>query len=162
ADRLAAGPRSSDDVARDVGANPDAVRRILRALAVLDLVREVDGGTFALAPMGEYLRADAPDSMRSWALLWGSERVWSGWGKLLETVKTGETAPKLLAGKNAFEWMAEDPVLIAIFDRSMSELTKRHVRAIVAAYDFSGARRIVDVGGGNGALLAGVLAAVTQ
>jgi O-methyltransferase/methyltransferase family protein len=162
ADRLAGGPATSDDVARAVGAKPDAVRRILRALAVLDLVRETEGGAFALAPMGEYLRSDAPDSMRSWALLWGSERIWNGWGKLLPAVKTGETAPKLVAGKNAFEWMAEDPALLEIFDRSMTELTKRHVRAIVAAYDFSGASKIVDVGGGNGALLAGVLASAPR
>lgn len=108
--------------------------------------------------MGNYLRSDAPDSMRNWAILWGRETIWKGWGRLADAVKTGEIAPKLIAGMGTFEWIAQDEEGAAIFNRSMLELTRRVSRAVVAAYDFSGIGRIVDVGGGYGALLPAILA----
>ena len=158
-DALAPGPRSSDDVAREVGAPADQVHRLLRALVVLELCTQEDDGRFALTPMGEYLREDARDTMRNWALLWGRPMIWSAWGRLSESVRTGETAPHLIAGLGTFEWVAQDPEGAEIFNRSMQELTVRVSRAIAKAYDFSGLRRVVDVGGGHGALLPAILAA---
>ena len=156
-DHLGDGPRPSEDVAREAGAQPDAVRRLLRALVVLDLCTETDDGLFALTPLGSYLRSDIPDSVRNWAVLWGRETIWQGWGKLAEAVRTGETAPQLIAGLGTFDWLAQDPEGSAIFNQSMLELTRRVSRAVVAAYDFAGIRRIVDVGGGYGALLPAIL-----
>lgn len=158
-DALAAGPRGSDDVARAVGAPADQVHRLLRALVVLELCTQGEDGRFALTPMGEYLRSDAPDTMRNWAVLWGRPMIWSAWGRLSDAVRTGETAPRLIAGVGTFEWVAQDPEGADIFNRSMQELTVRVSRAIAKAYDFSGLRRVVDVGGGHGALLPALLAA---
>lgn len=158
-DALAAGPRASDDVAGDVGAPADQVHRLLRALVVLELCTQGEDGRFALTPMGEYLRADAPDTMRNWAILWGRPMIWSAWGRLADAVRTGETAPRLISGVGTFEWVAQDPEGAGIFNRSMQELTVRVSRAIAKAYDFSGLHRLVDVGGGHGALLPAILAA---
>ena len=124
---------------------------------VLDLCTEPEDGVFQLTPMGRYLRSDVPDSVRNWALLWGRGPIWQGWGKLAEAVRTGRTAPMLLSGKGTFEWMAEDEEGTAIFNRSMLELTRRLSGSVAAAYDFAGIRRIVDVGGGYGALLPAIL-----
>jgi orsellinic acid C2-O-methyltransferase len=158
-DALGAGPRESDDVAREIGAPADQVHRLLRALVVLELCTQADDGRFALTPMGEYLRSDAPDTMRNWALLWGRPTIWSAWGRLSDSVRTGEIAPRLIAGVGTFEWLAQDPEGAEIFNRSMQELTVRASREIAKAYDFSGFRSVVDVGGGHGALLPAILAA---
>ncbi|MET0553501.1 MAG: methyltransferase [Vicinamibacteria bacterium] len=160
-DALGTATRASADVAREVGAPHDQVHRLLRALVVLEVATETDDG-FALTPMGAYLRADAPDSMRNWAVLWGRPGIWSAWGRLTDSVRTGETAPQLIAGLGTFEWVAQDPEGAEIFNRSMQELTVRVSRAIAQAYDFTALRTVVDVGGGHGALLPAVLRAHPQ
>jgi hypothetical protein len=109
-DHLGIARKRSGDLAKAVGAPERNVHRLLRALVMLELCAEPEPGLFELTPMGAYLRSDAPDSMRNWALLWGRPSIWSGWGRLLDCVKTGEIAPKLIAGKGTFEWMEEDPV----------------------------------------------------
>jgi len=153
ADALAEGPLTSDDVARTANTHPGATYRLLRALAVLELVT-IDGGRFELTALGRCLVSDAPDSVRSWALLWGGEMMWAPWGRLADCVKTGEMAPKLLSGvDSAFALMEAHPDDAAHFNRSMLELTRGVAAALPAAYDFSGARSVVDVGGGFGALL---------
>ena len=157
ADALAGGPRRSEEIAAAVGAHPGALRRLLRALAAIELCRETDEGGFELTPLGTCLRSDSPDSVRSWALLMGGGMVWRSWGHLADCVRTGEPAPRLLDGLDTFEFIAAHPEEFAVFDRSMAELTRRASKAVAAAYDFSGLRRVVDVGGGFGALLTGIL-----
>lgn len=157
ADAIAADGSPSDAVARAIDADPAAVHRLLRALVALEACTEREDGRFLLTPLGACLRADAPDSVRSWILLMGGEMVWRCWGKLADCVRSGEPAPMLLEGKDAFAWIAAHPAESAIFDHSMRELTRRAAPAIAAAYDFAVAAAAVDVGGGHGALLAGVL-----
>jgi hypothetical protein len=55
--------------------------------------------------------------------------------------------------------LAEHPEEAANFDAAMGAFTAQIATAVAAAYDFSGFRRVVDVGGGNGALLVGILRA---
>jgi O-methyltransferase domain len=157
-DQLGMDRKRSDELAKAVDAPVRNVHRILRALVMLELCTEPEPGLFALTPMGAYLRSDAADSMRNWALLWGRPGIWTGWGRLLDCVKTGEIAPKLISGKaTPFEWMEDDPEGLEIFNKSMAELTGRAARAVGQGYDFAGIRRIVDVGGGFGALLREIL-----
>ncbi len=159
ADALGAGFRRSDEVARAVGADAGAVRRLLRALTVLELCSMSDDGRFALTPLGACLRADAPDSVRAWALLMGGPMVWRAWGAMLDCVRTGDPAAKLLDGRDTFEQIAAHPEEQAVFDRSMADGTRQLAPAVAAAYDFSGIDTLVDVGGGYGALLPPILAA---
>jgi SAM-dependent methyltransferase len=154
ADALAVGPASADAVAREAKTHPRATYRLLRALATLDVVRESDGGVFELTPLGRCLTADSPDSVQAWALLWGGPMMWEPWGHLADCVRTGEMAPKFLSGVDgAFELMKAYPEDAAHFNRSMLELTRGVAALLPAAYDFSGARVVVDVGGGFGSLL---------
>src|SRR5262245_48950448 len=156
-DLLANGPRRSDELARAAGAHPGALYRLMRALVALELCIQTEDGAFALTPMGDYLRSDSPDSARSWALLMGGRYVWHGWECLVDCVRTGEPAPKLLGEKETFEAIAADPEGAAIFYQAMVEVTRQAVEAIIKAYDFSGVRTVVDVGGGYGVLLAAIL-----
>jgi hypothetical protein len=156
-DQLGKSRKRSEEIATAVGAPPGNARRLLRALVMLELCHEVEPGLFELTEMGSYLRSDVPDSMRNWALLWGRSNIWAGWGRLLDAIKTGQTASQLIAGKGTFEWMQEDAEGLEIFNQSMKELTSRVSRAVVQVYDFSTLRRVVDVGGGYGTLLASIL-----
>jgi len=157
-DFLADGPRRSDELAQAAGAHPGALHRLMRALVALELCVQTEDGAFALTPMGDLLRSDSPDSARSWALLMGGRYVWHGWENLVECVRTGQPAPKLQGEKETFEAMAADPEGAAIFYQAMMEVTRQAVGAIIEAYDFSGVRTVVDVGGGYGMLLAAILA----
>jgi hypothetical protein len=158
ADALASGPRRSPEVARTVGADPPALDRLLRALVVLELCTATDDGAFALTPLGECLRSDARDSVRSWVLLIGGERCWSSWGRLAECVRTGRSVPAL-EGRDSWVDEKEDAASSAVFNQSMVQLTRHLAGAVAVSYDFGNFRTIVDVGGGYGALLPPILKA---
>ncbi len=154
ADVLSGGPLSGREVAEKAGTHPGATQRLLRALVVLELVRQRDDGRLELTRLGSCLASDAPDSVRSWALLWGGPMMWEPWGHLADCVRSGEMAPKLLHGvENPFELMERYPEDEEHFNRAMLELTRGLAALLPAAYDFSGARLVADIGGGFGALL---------
>jgi len=154
ADALAAGPLSAGDVAAKAGTHPGATQRLLRSLVVLDLLRQHGDGRFELTETGRCLTRDAPDSVHSWALLWGGPMMWTHWGHLADCVEQGEMAPKLLHGfESSFDLMAQHPDEDARFNRSMAELTRGLAALLPAFYDFSGKRQVCDVGGGFGQLL---------
>ncbi len=154
ADVLADGPQHAAALAERANTHPGATQRLLRALAVLEIVAQDAEGRFALTPLGSCLRSDAPDSVRAWAQLWGGPMMWRPWGHLRECVRTGEMAPKLLDGfETPFEMMQAHPEDRAIFNRSMLELTRGVAALLPRSYDFGAARCVIDVGGGYGALL---------
>lgn len=154
ADVMASGPQPAEAIARSAGTHPGATYRLLRALAVLQIVAQDAEGRFELTPLGACLRSDAPDSVRAWAQLWGGPMMWRPWGHLTDCVRSGEMAPKLLDGfETPFEMMQKYPAEQAIFNRSMLELTRGVAAVLPRCYDFGAARCAIDVGGGYGALL---------
>jgi len=159
ADLLVAGVNTAASLARETGAHAPSLHRLLRALASLGLVDETEPGRFALTPLGTQLRRDVPGSQRNLALMFGGERSWRCWGALLHSVRTGEAAMQPVYGMGSFEYLAAHPDAAVVFNAAMAEITRQVARAVVAAYDFARFRRIVDVGGGNGTLLAAILAA---
>lgn len=158
ADELAGGPRSARDVARQVGSDPDATYRLMRALAGRGVLRHRRDDTFALTRIGQALRSDTDGSLRDMALFIGHPTHWQGWGQLLHAVRTGETATRKLHGTGFFEHLGTDPELAEVFNNAMTAMNALARDALVAAYDFTGFRRIVDVGGGHGGLLGAILA----
>ena len=159
ADHLKDGPRESDELAQATGTHPGALYRLLRFLAGAGLFQEVDPGRFALTPLGAGLRADVPGSLRPTTLMLLDEVHWPAWGQLLHSVRSGETAFALVHGTGFFDYLAQHPVPAATFQRAMTSNTAWSGTAITEAYDFSGIRRLVDVGGGHGLLLATILQA---
>ena len=158
ADQLASGPKDAGELARATGSHAPSLHRLLRTLTSLELCIEREDGSFALGPMGSLLRTDAPDSLRSRFLYWGKYQ-WPVWGNLLYSVKTGESARNLATGTDGFKHLERDAEAAEVFNRSRVELTRFVAAEVVRAYDFAGMRRIVDVGGGHGALLAAILEA---
>jgi hypothetical protein len=159
ADLLRDGPRSSDTVADSVGANRDALYRLLRALAAVGVFHEDTGRVFSLTELGACLRADAPQPVGPWAAFIGRPYYWQVWSHLLHSVRTGKYAFPYVHGVNNWEYRVGHPEESAIFDAAMTAITSGVTEAVVAAYDFSPFSRIVDVGGGQGLLLGSVLAA---
>ncbi|MFI7631050.1 methyltransferase [Microbispora rosea] len=158
-DLLAEGPAPVTRLAESTGSDPHALGRLLRALVVLGVVEEGEPGWFGLTEQGQPLRADHPWSMRSSLLLLGDPDTWRAWGALTDSVRTGEAAWDHAHGRPLFDHLARHPELSAVFNRAMHEGTERIAPALPRAYDFGRAHTVVDIGGGNGALLAAVLAA---
>lgn len=158
ADLLAEEAKTSEELAALTDTHEPSLRRLLRALGTLDICRELEPGRFAITPMGSLLGTAAPGSLRAWSIWWGGY-LWDVWGKLLYSVKTGESGRKLLSGLDGFGHLEQDPAAAAIFNQGLLELTRLTAEGVVGAYDFSGLKRIVDVGGGYGALLAAILRA---
>jgi hypothetical protein len=154
ADLLAAGPRSSDELAAATDSDPDALYRLLRALAAVGVFHEADERRFALTELGEGLRSDAPEGIAGWARFMGRPDIWAAWSSLLHSVRTGENAFRHVHGTDVWSYRADRPEESAIFDGAMMALTRSSNRALVEACDFGRFGTIVDVGGGNGALLA--------
>jgi hypothetical protein len=159
ADLLADGARSSDDLAQQAGADADTLYRLLRALASVGVLHEDDGRLFSLTPIGERLRSDVPGSLHGWAVFVGQPTFWQVWSNLLYSVQTGENAFRHIHGQDVWSYRAERPDESAIFDAAMKARTGASNAALIEAFDFSRFGTLVDVGGGNGALLASVLAA---
>jgi hypothetical protein len=158
ADLLAEGARSSDDLAAEAGADADSLYRLLRALASVGVLHEDEGRLFSLTPVGDQLRSDVPGSLHGWAVFVGQPTFWQVWSNLLYSVQTGENAFQHVHGQDVWSYRAERPEESAIFDAAMKSRTGATNAALVEAFDFSRFRTLVDVGGGNGALLASVLA----
>jgi hypothetical protein len=157
ADHLADGPKSADDLARKCGAQAENLYRLLRALSNVGVVAEHDGKTFSLTPVGLPLRTDVPGSLASMAIATGEAFHSAAWSGLLHSVRTGESAFRHVHGSGIFEWLQAHPPELAVFGHAMTSLSRWSAEAITHAYDFSAFKRIADVGGGFGFLLAAIL-----
>jgi len=158
ADRLAAGARSSDDLAAETKTHVDALYRLLRALASIGVLHELDGRRFELTELGEGLRSDVAGSVRGWALMIGRPMHWNTWSSLVESVRTGENTFRLVHGTDVWSYRAQRPEELAIFDGAMTSMSGQVDAAVIDAYDFGRFRQVVDVAGGRGAMLAAILA----
>jgi ubiquinone/menaquinone biosynthesis C-methylase UbiE len=159
ADLLKDGPRFADDLAAATGSHPGALYRVLRALAAVGVFREEADRRFSLAPMGRCLCSDAERPVGPYAAFVGRPHHWQAWGDLLHSTLTGENAFRHVHGVGVWDYLANNPEEGAIFDRAMTGNSRGIAERIMSAYDFSPFGRVVDVAGGQGALLAAILAA---
>jgi len=155
-DRIAGGANTSTELARQLNAQPRAMFRLLRAMAALGLCAHTGDDRFELTEAGEFLRSDVPESLAILARHWGG-RTWPALSHLEESIRTGK--PWSLGGRAGFFSMAQRPKDAEVLNRSMADQTLLVARDIVAAYDFSPFKSVVDLGGGYGALLSVLLQA---
>lgn len=162
ADALAAGPASADAVAAGVGADPSLVHRLLRFLAAVGVTVELADDRFANSPLGELLRTDVPGSLHAAAIGRTQDGWWSAWSQLSPSLAGGSVPYDVAHGESFWAGLRRDPEAAVVFDDLMTSKTSAFVPELIRAYDFSSARLVVDVGGGSGALLGGILAAAPQ
>jgi SAM-dependent methyltransferase len=157
ADLLADGPASAEELARATGTHEPSLYRVLRLLAALDVLDEVEPRSFGLTVLGDRLRSDAPAGMRSWAVFLEAVGGLQPFEHIVETVRTGTPGIDIAFGMGLFEFLARHPDNAATFDAAMSERTAAFAPSVADGYDFSDLRSVVDVGGGQGTLLAEIL-----
>lgn len=167
ADLLGKRGRPIEDLARETNANPDALYRLLRALAASGVFAESAPREFILTPMGALLKRDMPGNLRDFSRFQGDGWHWGAWGTLGESVRNGRPAQLLSRtdgthAANCFDYLANQPESATIFNAAMTGYTTQVHAAVAENYDFSGARVVMDVGGGHGALLAVLLDGFSQ
>jgi hypothetical protein len=161
ADLLKDGPRSARDLAAATQTHAPSLTRLARFLASVGVLAELPDGMFQLTPLGQPLRVDAPDSVRALVLLLAGVELQDCWKDLEYCVRTGEPSFRRTApgAESAFALVADNPELTAPFDQAMATFAPWTAAAVTAAINFSVFGRVVDVGGGNGSLLIGILKA---
>lgn len=155
ADRLVEGPKDADSLAQEVGAHPDRLFRVLRALASFGVLTLDAERRFSLTPVGECLRSDGPGSLAAFTTFQGEE-PYRAFGELLHTVRTGETAFDHTYGMGHFEYLALHPDTSATFHRAMADALGS-LGDPLEGCDLHDRHVVVDIGGGRGTLLAAVL-----
>lgn len=162
ADVLAPGPLTAAEVAARIGADPDATHRLLRSLAMQSIFTERGDGRFAMTSAAQALRTDSPMSIRPLLLMLGHPLYWEHWGNLADSVRSGRTSIETVYGHPLFEVLDREPEVAQTFNDARTCASAMTIPPVLAACDFSHAGTIIDVGGGNGQLLAAVLGAAPQ
>jgi hypothetical protein len=156
ADTLSQGGKRIEDLARITHTHAPTLYRVMRALASMGVFRENANRYFELTPLAECLQTGA---MRSIALLFNGRWNDRAWEYLMDSVRTGTTAFEKAHGEPLFQWLDKHPEAARVHNEANAVKSMQSHRAVVDVYDFSNIRRLTDVGGGNGALMAEILAA---
>jgi len=157
ADHLVDGPRPVEGLAAATHTHAPSLTRVLRALASLGVFAEQADGRFALTPLAQPLRSGVPGSLRAMMIAHGKD-LYPVWGALLVSVQTGAPAFDKVYGMPNWEYRRRHPEVNARFNAFMSDMVSRRAAAVAATYPFPDTGVVVDVGGGDGTLLAAILA----
>lgn len=156
-DLIAAGKQDLDALAKESGANAQALHRLMRGAQTIGLCVESAPKQFELTPVGATLRANVPGSMRDLVLAETAPGHWLPWGRLADSVRTGKPMTTETLGTDAWTYYAKNPEEGQCFARGMGNISAIAAEHVAAVYDPSSATRIVDVGGSEGVMLRGLL-----
>ncbi|MBR0930631.1 methyltransferase [Bradyrhizobium diazoefficiens] len=149
--------KSVAELASLVSAEESALRRLLVALTTLGLCRQAEQDRFAMTDLGRQLDRDGDPSFKDWVIFEG-EMLMQSWSGLLASVRTGKTAAQLRGdGDDRYAAAGNPPEWTRRFNAAMVSLTRSIVPKIIAAHDFGAERTVMDVGGGTGELIGGLL-----
>ena len=156
ADLVAEEPKSAEEIAGLTDTQPEMMYRFLRAAASVGVFAEDSDHRFESTPLSETLRSDISHSQWALAIMMGEEH-YRCWGELLYSLETGKKSFDKLYGQPIFDYLGEHPDAAKIFDAAMTSVHGRESLPMAQAYDFSQFGSMVDIGGGNGSLLATIL-----
>ena len=157
ADRLADAPQDAAGLAAQVNVHGPTLYRVLRVLAAAGVFFENDDGRFSNTELSSLLRQEVPGSLHALALMFGDKTSWLPWEDLMYSVKTSSSAFEHVFGMPYFDYLSQHPADAQLFDKAMISSSSMVNNAIVAAYDFSSIKVLVDIAGGRGATLAHIL-----
>lgn len=158
ADLTATTARTAAELAARTQTNPDALGLLLHTLTMMEVFKVDAEGSFHLSDEFAQLRSDHPQSLRNYCILM-AETYDDAFGGLLDTVRTGKSGFQSMFGASLYEYLADHPEAEAIFDNAMAELAKPVAAALAEHYDFAAVATVIDIGGGGGAFLRGILQA---
>jgi O-methyltransferase domain len=159
ADKLAAGPKAVEVLAQETALNEDVLRRVLRALAQYGVFRETADGRFENSDLSQYMRSDAEPSLRETILVLNHNVSLRAWLELEQSLKDGKSHFVDVNGAPLFELCERDKSLNENFAKSMINLYGPEAAKIASGYPFGQFRTLIDVGGGQGHILAAILLA---
>jgi hypothetical protein len=151
------GSKSTAELARETGTQEGWVYRVLRFLTTQGIFVEVAPRLFSNTDVSTYLRNDVTGSLYHLARMMGSGYIRRTWAILEECMRTGKSAFEINYNTTFFDYLAEHPEDGAMFDAAMTDLSDTMNEVVATHYDFSSIHRLVDVGGGQGSLLAAIL-----
>ncbi len=154
-DQLAHGPCSASELAHVVGASPSALYRLLRGVAAIGVLRADAHGRFSLTPVGECLRSDVSESMRSLVIAEMAPDHWHPWGNLEDRVRKDKSSFKSALSMPV--WDRKSSQEQQYFAEAISGGATMAIQSVLTSYSFAGARNVIDVGGLHGAFVAAVL-----
>lgn len=157
ADRLKDGPKSTEELAGQAGVHARSLYRVLRACSSIGVFWEDSENRFSLTPLAEPLLSDAPGSLRAFAVMFTTDWQFQTWAELPYSVKTGKPAFDKVFGMPMFEYFRKNQQAGKEFNEAMTSNSAFAGEAVLKGYDFSSASKVVDVGGGQGILLASIL-----
>lgn len=150
ADALARGPLGLPQLAAAVGCQAGPLERVMRVLAGEGLAELDARGDYVLTEAGQTLRKER---LRDLARFIGTPFMWAPWAELPAALRSGRTAFELSHGAPLFEYLDQHAAEAELYHRAVDDFTRVEGQALVASFDFSGARTVIDVGGGRGSLL---------
>lgn len=156
ADLLTDGPQTANELAERADSDGESLYRVLRALATIGVFAEDESRKFSLTPLAESLKSDTRESLRAFGIMMGAE-FYQSLGNLLHSVRTGEQGFEKAFGLPFFKYMTDHPDRHSIYDTAMMVHGIAETEPMLDAYDFSPFHTVVDVGGGNGRMLAAIL-----
>ncbi|GAB2991205.1 methyltransferase [Streptomyces pseudoechinosporeus] len=161
ADHLADGARTAREVAAREGSHERATFRLMRAAASLGVLSYEGSGRFGLTGRGQLLRTGVPGSLRSLVLIQAGESHWQPWSLFPEAVRQGASQAKKALGADVFDYYArpEKADKARLFAESMRDLAGMVTQGIMAEADTKGMSTAIDVGGGDGHLVLGLMEA---
>ena len=157
ADELVEGPLPVDELAQRTGSNADGLYRVLRAMASKGVFTETSHRVFGLTPLADILRSDTENSLRDVFRLQGKHFMRNAYAEIGYSIRTGKPAFDHVNGEGLFTYLARHPEMNELFSGAMGNAAGQTQQSAVEAYDLTGVRRLVDVGGAHGHLLASIL-----
>ncbi len=153
-------PLTVDALAEVTHSDPPTLARLVRSLVDLGLLTVGDHAAYELTVLGATLREDHPSRLRDLVLMQATLPNLAAWGALDAAVRTGSGVFEKVNGMPSWEGLARDPEAQRRFNAAMARRAGAQVTAVLAATDLSDALTLLDVGGGRGAMLAGLLEAL--
>jgi len=148
-------PRPITDIATDTHTHTHTLHRILRLLATKGIFTETSPGHYGPTSLSNLLRTDHPLSLR--ALCYLMPHDIHAWAALDHTLRTGTAAFDHVHHQNYWDYLATHPEHSTQFDTSQQAATQLELLTALRAYDWTPLTTIVDIGGGNGTFLTGIL-----
>jgi hypothetical protein len=157
ADLLDVGPLDAAALAAHTRRDPDAVQRMMRALANVGVFTLRKDGRFANNRMSAGLRSGRVGTFRDFADYFGSASNVGAWADFDRTLTSGKNAFERVHGMSVWDWFDRHPEERAVFAAAMGSMTTLDAPGVARAYPFGEVSRVCDVAGSRGALLAEVL-----
>ncbi|CAA9432774.1 MAG: hypothetical protein AVDCRST_MAG66-3811 [uncultured Pseudonocardia sp.] len=156
-DLLAGGPRTAAELAGVAGAHEPSLYRVLRALTANAVFHEDRTHRFSLTPISDLLREEHPHSMRGMYRLAPADL--HAMAELEHGVRNPISAFEHVHGTTFWQYTQQHPEHQRRYQHNMWSMATLEIPAVLQVYDWSRVGHLVDLGGGTGQMIAGILAA---